>query len=161
MTVSLRRVSLALLLVVPDLTYAQSPGQSLAPDSAVLAVLRARVDAGRAAGIVVALIEAYPAVRSGATAAPAGPRTRVVAYGRGAGGTPLDAHSLFEIGSITKTFTSVALALMSADGTVRLDQPVTDLLPRGAVVPSRAGRQIRLVDLATHTSGLPRMPDNL
>jgi CubicO group peptidase (beta-lactamase class C family) len=161
MIVSLRRVSLALLLVVPGLTYAQSPGQSLAPDSAVLAVLRARVDAGRAAGIVVALIDAYPAVRSGAAVAPAGPRTRVVAYGRGAGGSPLDAHSLFEIGSITKTFTSVALALMAADGTVRLDQPVVELLPNGAVVPSRDGRPIRLVDLATQTSGLPRLPDNL
>ena len=160
MAISLRRVLFALLSVVPGLAYAQSPGPSLAPDSAVLATLRARVDAGHAAGIVVALIDAYPA-RSGTATAPAEPRTRVVAYGHGAGGRPLDAHSLFEIGSITKTFTAVALARMAADGTVRLDQPVADLLPRGAVVPSRAGRPIRLVDLATHTSGLPRLPDNL
>lgn len=139
MATSLRRVTLALLSVMPSLAYAQSPGPSLPPDSAVLAVLRARVDVGHVAGIVVALIDAHAIARSGADTLSAGPQMRVVAYGRGAGGGPLDAHSLFEIGSITKTFTSVALARMVADGKVRLDQLVVELLPRGAVVPSRGG----------------------
>jgi D-alanyl-D-alanine-carboxypeptidase/D-alanyl-D-alanine-endopeptidase len=41
---------------------------------------------------------------------------------------------------------------------VTLDDPVTDHLPSGIRVPSRGNRPIRLIDLATHTSGLPRMP---
>ena len=73
---------------------------------------------------------------------------------------PTTARTLFEIGSITKVFTGILLAEMVERGEVRLEDPVQDLLPKGVVVPSRNGKQIRLVDLATHSSGLPRMPDN-
>jgi len=66
--------------------------------------------------------------------------------------------SLFEIGSITKTFTALLLAQMVARGSVRLDQPVHELLP--GIVAKPAGTEITLLDLATHHSGLPRMPDN-
>jgi CubicO group peptidase (beta-lactamase class C family) len=54
----------------------------------------------------------------------------------------------------------VILADMVSKGTVRLDQPVAELLPPGTVVPSRGGKQITLADLASHISGLPRMPSN-
>ena len=81
---------------------------------------------------------------------------RVIAIGD----APLDANTLFEIGSITKVFTGILLAEMAGRGEVRLEQPVAELLPAGTTVPSRNDRQIRLVDLATHSSGLPRMPDN-
>jgi len=68
--------------------------------------------------------------------------------------------SLFEIGSISKTFTGLILARMLAEGKVRLDEPVRDLLPPGtATKPS--GPEITLLDLATHHSGLPGMPDNI
>ena len=76
------------------------------------------------------------------------------------GDAPYDGRTLFEIGSITKVFTGILLAEMAERGEVRLDQPVAELLPGDVVVPSRGGRQIRLVDLSTHSSGLPRMPDN-
>jgi D-alanyl-D-alanine-carboxypeptidase/D-alanyl-D-alanine-endopeptidase len=76
------------------------------------------------------------------------------------GDVPYHGRTLFEIGSITKVFTGILLAEMAARGEVRLEQPVAELLPRDVVVPSRNGRQIRLVDLSTHSSGLPRMPDN-
>ncbi|MBC7895126.1 MAG: serine hydrolase [Cytophagaceae bacterium] len=120
----------------------------LPPDSLVRAITRQRVDERRNVGIAVGLIDADG-------------RTRSFAYGRGAGDAPLDEHSLFEIGSITKTFTGAILADMVAKGSVRLDQPVGELLPAGTVIPSRGGRQITLADLATHTSGLPRLPGNL
>ena len=68
--------------------------------------------------------------------------------------------SLFEIGSISKTFTGLILARMVADGKVRLDEPVRELLPRGTVAKP-PGPEITLLDLATHHSGLPGMPDNL
>ena len=67
--------------------------------------------------------------------------------------------SIFEIGSITKTFTGLVLAQMVAQGKVKLDEPVRELLPPGTVAKPD-GAEIRLVDLATQRSGLPRLPDN-
>ncbi len=67
--------------------------------------------------------------------------------------------SIFEIASVTKTFTALALARMVEQGKVRLDQPVRELLPPGTV-EKPAGREITLLDLATHHSGLPRMPSS-
>ncbi len=68
--------------------------------------------------------------------------------------------SIFEIGSITKTFTALALAQMVAQKRVTLDQPVRELLPAGWVAKPD-GPEISLLDLATHHSGLPRLPVNL
>lgn len=68
-------------------------------------------------------------------------------------------HTLFEIGSITKGFTAFLLCEMAARGEVSLSTPVNDCLP-AAVAPSLNGREITLVDLATHTSSLPALPDN-
>ena len=74
-------------------------------------------------------------------------------------GNPVGPETLFEIGSLSKAFTSVLLAEMAGRGEVRLDEPVAALLP-GARIPSRDGAPITLEHLATHSSGLPRMPDN-
>jgi D-alanyl-D-alanine-carboxypeptidase/D-alanyl-D-alanine-endopeptidase len=68
----------------------------------------------------------------------------------------LDADSLFEIGSLTKTFTATLLADMAGRGEVALDDRVAEYLP--GVPPTRAGEEMRLVDLATHSAGLPRVP---
>jgi CubicO group peptidase (beta-lactamase class C family) len=57
-------------------------------------------------------------------------------------------------------FVGVLLADMALRGEVDLAEPVAHLLPAGARIPSTAGREITLLDLATHTSGLPRMPGN-
>ena len=71
-----------------------------------------------------------------------------------------DADTVFEIGSITKVFTSLVLADMVVKGEVKLEDPVAKLLPPGIKVPERDGRQITLIDLSNQVSGLPRMPDN-
>ena len=76
---------------------------------------------------------------------------RVFAYGTA------KPDSIFEIGSVTKTFTALALAQMAQQGLVKLDEPVRDLLPPGTVEKPN-GAEITLLDLATHHSGLPRMP---
>ncbi len=68
--------------------------------------------------------------------------------------------TLFEIGSITKVFTGLLLADMAARGEVALDDPAANYLPVGWTLPVR-GRPITLLDLATHRSGLPRVPLNL
>ncbi len=67
--------------------------------------------------------------------------------------------SVFEIASITKTFTGLLLARMVSQGKLDLRDPVRDLLPAGSAAPP-TGYPITLLDLATHHSGLPRMPDN-
>ncbi|MBW2734008.1 MAG: serine hydrolase [Deltaproteobacteria bacterium] len=86
----------------------------------------------------------------------------VYTYGEvAAGGAKPDEHTLFEVGSITKTFTSLVLAELAADGEVMLTDPVKALLPSSEVtMPSHKGEEITLLHLSTHTSGLPRMPDN-
>jgi CubicO group peptidase (beta-lactamase class C family) len=67
--------------------------------------------------------------------------------------------SIFEIGSITKTFTGLILSQLVEQGKIKLDEPVRELLPPNTVAKP-AGEEITLLDLATQHSGLPRMPDN-
>jgi CubicO group peptidase (beta-lactamase class C family) len=78
---------------------------------------------------------------------------RVFSYGTAA------PDSIFEIGSITKTFTGLILARMAEQGKVKFDQPARELLPEGTVAKPH-GSEITLLDLATQHSGLPRMPGN-
>jgi CubicO group peptidase (beta-lactamase class C family) len=155
----MRRLTTARLVTVLALSAtsaaAQQPTQQAAAvdprvalsDSAIRAVIKDRVDAKRSSGIAVGILD------------PDG-RTRVFAYGTSGTSRPLDEKSVFEIGSITKTFTATTLADMVAKGEVKLDDPVAKYLPSTARVPSRNGREITLVDLATQSSGLPRMPSN-
>jgi serine-type D-Ala-D-Ala carboxypeptidase/endopeptidase len=72
-----------------------------------------------------------------------------------------DGNSIFEIGSATKVFTALLLADMVRTGEAALLDPVVMYLPSTVKMPERHGRQITLQDLATHTSGLPRLPTNL
>jgi CubicO group peptidase (beta-lactamase class C family) len=83
-------------------------------------------------------------------------------YGEAGDGRPPDAaDSVFEIGSAEKVLTGTLLAEMIGRGEVALTDRVDDFLPSSVAVPSWKGHPIRLVDLATHTSGLPRLPTNL
>jgi D-alanyl-D-alanine-carboxypeptidase/D-alanyl-D-alanine-endopeptidase len=70
------------------------------------------------------------------------------------------ADTIFEIGSVTKVFTATVLADMAEEGLVALDDPVQGYLPATAALSVR-GRPITLADLATQTSGLPRLPPGL
>lgn len=117
------------------------------PDETLRELLQGMVDKGQSKGLVLGLLE------------PGGHR-RVIAYGdAGTGAPPLSSKTVFEVGSIAKTFTGAILADMVRRGEVLLDDPVSKFLPSEVKVPTRNGRQIRLVDLATHTSGLPRSLD--
>src|SRR6266516_5115340 len=88
---------------------------------------------------------------------------RIISYGHPSAGDlrPLDGDTVFEIGSVTKVFTALLLADMVRQNEVALADPVAKYPPAGVKVPERNGRSITLVDLATHTSGLPFMPDEL
>jgi len=115
-------------------------------DAAIAGLIDTRIAARAGEGIVIGVID------------PAG--RRVVARGP-AGAKPFDGDTFFEIGSMSKVFTSLLLADMALRGEVSLDDPAAKYLPAGARLPERGGRQITLRDLATHSSGLPRLPDNM
>jgi D-alanyl-D-alanine-carboxypeptidase/D-alanyl-D-alanine-endopeptidase len=74
---------------------------------------------------------------------------------------PPDDRTLYEIGSISKVFTALLLADSVVRGEVTLDTPIARLLPADVALPDNAGERITLLMLATHTSGLPRIPSEL
>lgn len=76
-------------------------------------------------------------------------------------GPPVDADTLFEIGSITKTFTGVLLADAVLKGKATLEDSIAKHLPADLLPTDSPLRSVTLLDLATHTSGLPRLPANL
>lgn len=135
------RVVRFLLLLLFAANLAAAP-PAFPPDAEIQKILTDRIDVQKQAdAIVVGVIDA-----SG---------RRVIAHG-GA-----DGDTLFEIGSATKVFTSLLLADAVQRGEVALTDPVSKFLPSGVKVPERGGKKITLVDLATHTSGLPSLPSNI
>ena len=74
---------------------------------------------------------------------------------------PVNGNTLFNIGLITKTFTTLALADMVNQGIITLSDPIEKYLPSNVTVPEFNGIKIKIEDLATHTSGLPSMPSNI
>ena len=125
----------------------------LPSDAEIRKILAERVDAlaGQedGIGIVVGLI---------------GPQgRRVISYGHLNQGDQrlLDGNTGFEIASVTKVFTALLLADMVQKREVALADPVAKYLPAGVKLPERNGHAITLLDLATHTSALPFMPDEI
>jgi serine-type D-Ala-D-Ala carboxypeptidase/endopeptidase len=107
------------------------------------------VDGGLVPGLVVGLYDAG----------------HLETYGLGAisqtnSATP-DADTVYEIGSMTKVFTGLLLADAITRGEVTLDTPLNKLLPTDVKSPKFDGHEITLEQLATHFSGLPRIPDNM
>jgi CubicO group peptidase (beta-lactamase class C family) len=123
-------------------------GQGIQIPEEVRTSVRARVDNGWSVGIVVGVVDATGA--------------RYFSYGSSAraGGRPVDERTVYEIGSVTKVFTALALADMVVRGDVGLDDPVQRYLPDSVHVPSRSGHEITLRLLSAQRSGLPRMPTN-
>jgi CubicO group peptidase (beta-lactamase class C family) len=118
-------------------------------NSEIKAILRERVSpAGKIPGIVVGIL-----ADTGSRIISAGKLSRTNAG-------MVDGDTVFEIGSATKVFTALLLADMVVRGEIKLDDPISQYLPKSVKVPERNGRTITLLDLATHTSGLPRMPDH-
>jgi CubicO group peptidase (beta-lactamase class C family) len=143
-------LALALGLLIGASLVAQAPPPTLPSDSEIRSILVDRIDKQHeSVGIVVGVIDARG--------------RRVVPHGSLAKGDtrPLNGDTVFEIGSITKMFTALLLTDMVQRGDVALGDPVAKYLPPDVTMPQRGGRQITLQDLATHTSGLPRLPSNL
>jgi CubicO group peptidase (beta-lactamase class C family) len=73
--------------------------------------------------------------------------------------TPTTNQTLFEIGSISKTFVATLLAEAVVKQKLKLDDPITNYLP-DSVKTNKALQSVQLRHLSNHTSGLPRLPDN-
>lgn len=76
-------------------------------------------------------------------------------YGFAAPGRPVDPdHTLFRIGSISKTFTWIAAMQEVEAGRMRLDKPINDYLPPDLAVPAvRGWRPVEVRDVMSHTPG--------
>ncbi len=131
------------LTVIPTLAHAALP-----TNAEVEAILNKHLIANQQAkGVAVALVDANG--------------IHVVTAGFARVGTPIAADNLFEIGSGTKTFTGLLLAIATEKGEAALDDPVEQFLPDGIKLRDSAGAPIRLVDIATQRSGLPRLATNM
>jgi D-alanyl-D-alanine-carboxypeptidase/D-alanyl-D-alanine-endopeptidase len=72
-----------------------------------------------------------------------------------------DGDTLFFIGSVSKTFTALLLQDAVERGEMKLEDSVAKYLPKSVRMPSHDGKEITLLDLATHTAGFPGNPDNM
>jgi D-alanyl-D-alanine-carboxypeptidase/D-alanyl-D-alanine-endopeptidase len=125
------------------------PGNSeLIPES-TKSTVHAVVDRGDTVGIVLGIMT------------PCG--SEVYSYGTTtlSGERAVNEETVFEIGSVGKLFTALLLADMVERGDVAFDDPIELYLPSSVKAPTYMGQSITLIDLATHTSGLPSLPDNL
>ena len=133
----------------PAAAQAPNPEAALLGDSEIQRLIAARVDTERRnLGIVVGIVT------------PGG--RRIVSHGRASlnDSRDLNGDTVFEIGSVTKLFTSVLLADMVRRGEVQLTDSVFHYLPPHTS-RARENRTITLADLATHTSGLPLWPSGI
>ncbi|MFE1317445.1 serine hydrolase domain-containing protein [Kitasatospora phosalacinea] len=119
------------------------------------------VEAAVAAAVRAAAASSATAV---VVAVAVGDREQVRCFGRTGRGraTACTPDTVFELGSVSKTFTALLLSAMAAGGELALPEPVERLLPADwPAVAVRSGGPVRLLHLATHTSGLPRLPPGL
>ena len=113
-------------------------------------LIRTLVDNGTNAAIVIGIVD------------PNG--IQFYGYGKTSNATNatiVNEDTIFDIGSITKTFTTTLFADMVNEGIFKLEDPIENYLSSSVKVPMYHGQKITLEDLATHTSGLPENPPNL
>jgi serine-type D-Ala-D-Ala carboxypeptidase/endopeptidase len=133
-----------ILIALFAFTFVQAPppAQHFPSDAVVLDLLRAEVGRRGGGGIVLGLLNADGS-------------TRVLSYGdAGPDALPLGPETTFEIGSVTKVFTGILLAEAAGRGEISLTEPIETYLSDTLHVPTRGGRHITALDLATHRSGI-------
>jgi D-alanyl-D-alanine-carboxypeptidase/D-alanyl-D-alanine-endopeptidase len=135
-----------LFLLLPAIGFSQ---KNALPED-VVASIKERIDFGLTPSIVIGIID-----KNGPQYYAFGTKTQ--------GGEPVDEHSIYEIGSISKTFTATLLADNIVKGKMKAEDPVSKYLPSSVKVPTYTGssKPITLGNLSDHTSSLPRMPTNM
>src|SRR5437667_2900301 len=145
---TIRFVCFTILLLATQFLAAAQNGFTDAEAEAIQAFLRENFG-NTNAGMVIGLVDERG--------------SRVLAAGKLDNGTrqEVNGDTVFEIGSVTKTFTTLLIQDMVERDEVKLDDPVAKYLPESVKVPARDGTQITVLNLATHTAGFPRDPSNL
>ena len=135
-----------LLIVFTSFQFTNAQDSGILPD--VINHIKARVDKTFNPSISMAYME--------------GDKVTYFNYGttQFENGEPVDEHTVYEIGSISKVFTCIVLADEVLKGRMKLNDPISKYLPSSIDIPTRNDKVITLKDLATHTSALPRMPNN-
>lgn len=136
---SYRHLFLLVFVVITSIAFGQSIDD----------LVRERVEAGETPAMVVAVYQ------DGKT------KYYTHGYADVASKRPADSKTLFEIGSITKTFTTTAISQQAQEGKIKLTDPIQGSLPAEVKVPVRSEKSITFEDLASARSGLPRLPSNL
>jgi len=142
-------IELLVVIAISTLgTSSLSAQDVFADDSTIKTFLHDKFD-GKNVGMVIGLVDE----RGG----------RIFSAGGMDNGTKqtVDGDTVFEIGSVTKTFTTLLLQDSAGRGEVKLEDSISDYLPKSVRCPTYGGKEITLVQLATHTSGLPEFPNNL
>jgi CubicO group peptidase (beta-lactamase class C family) len=145
-TMSLRRILAVMTLIALVLPISSADAEEVIKKADLDAMIAPLVEGGWVDALVIGVVDERG--------------RQVLGYGHLPGGAAPDGQTVFELGSVTKTFTALLLQQMAQANEVSLADPVQKYLPQGVTVPQRSGQEIRLIDLVTHTSGLPRMPNN-
>jgi D-alanyl-D-alanine-carboxypeptidase/D-alanyl-D-alanine-endopeptidase len=142
---------LAVSFMLPLLlgTVIINPGSAAEPGKDVISSVQERVDNGFVTGIVIGIIDTKG--------------VQYYKYGKLShkSNTDVDENTIYEIGSISKVFTSLIMAEMIEQGKLKLDEPIEKYLPKTVKVPSYNNHKITFWHLSTHTSGLPTLPENM
>ena len=137
---------IALLIAIVQNPAAAQDG--FTDDSAIQTFLHDNFD-GKDAGMVIGLVDEHG--------------SKIYCAGGLGNGTRQEVNGdmVFEIGSITKTFTTLLLLDMVERGEMKLDDPVAKYLPKSVKMPTHDGKEITLLNLAAQDSGLPFNADGL
>jgi D-alanyl-D-alanine-carboxypeptidase/D-alanyl-D-alanine-endopeptidase len=136
----------AFVLVFVFLKTGSALGQI--PVDSIYSILKKEVDHKRSKSIIVGIVDANGRhIISAGVLSDEDPRLP-------------DGNTVYEIGSITKVVTSLVLADMNLKKQFNLNDPLVKFLPKYVKPLNKNVRDITLLDLATHTAGFPRFPDN-
>jgi serine-type D-Ala-D-Ala carboxypeptidase/endopeptidase len=138
----------SLLLILFFITNNIVTGQI--PVDRIRSIIKREVDARRGKSIIVGIVDSTG-------------NRQIFAEGIISDSNPRrpDGNTLYEIGSITKVFTSLLLADMSLKHQLNIHDPISKYLPQNVKVPLWNGKEISLLSLSTHRSGMPRFPYNV
>lgn len=128
------------ILFVPSMS-GHSQGSNQPNLQAIDAFLQNQVSANRIPGLAVAVVQGNEIIF-------------IKGYGEAAPGVPVTPQTQFYIGSVTKSFTALAIMQLVQEGRLELDAPVVKYLPWFQVADSEASSKITIRHLLNHTSGL-------
>ncbi|MCX5743709.1 MAG: serine hydrolase [Proteobacteria bacterium] len=114
---------------------------------AIAAQIKPFLDADIASGLVVGIYD--------------NGRREIYGFGNGPNSKRPDGRTIYELGSVTKVYTSLLFADAIQRREVELDTRLSALLPPGVTAPTKDNVDITLAHLALHSSGLPRLPPTI